>query len=590
MVTAYLGVKFDGHDTAAFLLIPHRQEAYGLSTERLTRVKHDRLFPVCAIERIAEEAEDALSRVDRICCANAFLSHRTRIYALDQYERDVESRWRGLRGGRQEALDGPVALGARLQFGTLHEIILLHVRRIFPGAKVNLGHFDHEYCHARSSYDFAPIEDALVLTMDGAGDGGVFSRAYRGSGGSLTPVASSHSPDRLRCPSVERPFSAPCSLGGIYAYFTHLLGFMPNSEEGKLEALAAAGRPVASLYTSMARAWGIGADLSLQLDTECLELAIKACVAPDGALEADPADLAATVQRFLEDVVIAYARHLLKVTGSEALCLSGGVFANVLLNMRMADLVDGRMYVAPAMGDEGSAQGAASASLVADVGVGGDTAWLRGLSMPYFGTSYSRAQVIAALDRHRSSLLIDDDVGDIAGEVVRRVHAGEIGALFQGRMEFGPRALGNRSILASPRDLCFKDRINAHIKRRPPFQPVCPAVLRGELQRLFPPAYPNPHMTCAFPMEQEHQAALPGAAHIDGTSRVQFVGPDDNELLYDILLRMRVATGYGVILNTSFNIHGKSIVESPEDAIEDFMAAGMDFLMIEGILVRRALR
>ena len=590
MVTAYLGVKFDGHDTAAFLLIPHRQEAYGLSTERLTRVKHDRLFPVYAIERIAEEAGDALSPIDRICCANSFVSHRTRIYALDQYERDVESRLQGLQGRRQKVFDVPMAVGARLQFGTLHEIILLHVRRIFPRAKVSLSHFDHEYCHARSSYDFAPIEDALVLTMDGAGDDGVFSRAYRGSGGSLTPVASSYSPDRLQDPRVGRPFSAPCSLGGIYAYFTHLLGFMPNSEEGKIEALAAAGQPITSLYTSMARAWRIGSGHSLKLDTEGLELAIKACVAPDGALAADPADLAATVQQFLEDVVVAYARHLLDATGSEAMCLSGGVFANVLLNMRMADLVGGRIYVAPAIGDEGSAQGAASASLVADVGVGGETAWLRDLSMPYFGTSYSRAQVVAALDRHRTRLLIDDNVEDVAGEVVRRVHAGEIGALFQGRMEFGPRALGNRSILASPRDLRFKDRINADIKRRPPFQPVCPAVLRGELQRLFPSAYPNPHMTCAFPMAQEHRAALPGAAHIDGTSRVQFVSPDDNVLLYDILLRMRETTGYGLILNTSFNIHGKAIVESPEDAIRDFLESGMDFLMIEGILVRRARR
>lgn len=587
MVTAYLGVKFDGHDTAAFLLIPHVRQAYGLSTERLTRVKHDRLFPVCAIERIAQQAAGALSSVDRICCANAFLSHRTRIYALDKYEQDVEVRRVARPGGVPANGMGTRALRAHGDFGTLHEIMLRHVRRIFSGAKVSLRHFDHEYCHARSTYDFGPIDEALVLTMDGSGDGGVFSRAYVGCGGCLTPVAASGSLTRLSDPSHGGQFEAPCSLGGIYAYFTHLLGFLPNSEEGKLEALAATGRPIAPLYRSMIRAWRIGSDLSLQIDADQLKPAISACSGPDGSLAEPPADLAATVQLFLEDVVVAYARRLLQATESRSLCVSGGVFANVLLNMRMADLVGGRMYVAPAMGDEGSAQGAASASLTADVGEGVETAWLRGLAMPYFGTTYCRADVIAALQSRRDSLQFEVNVTDVPDTIAQRLQTGEIGALFQGRMEFGPRALGNRSILASPGDIRLKDRINTEIKRRPSFQPVCPAVLRSELQRLFPTAYPNPHMTCAFPLAREHRAALPGAVHLDGTSRVQFVGPEENALLFAILQRMRAITGYGVILNTSFNIHGKAIVESPDDAIDDFLVSGMDFLIIEGILVRR---
>ena len=589
MATAYLGTKFDGHDTAAFLLLPHCQEAYGLSTERITRVKHDRLFPVCAIERIAEEAKSALSSVDRICCANSFLSHRTRIYALDRYERDLENRRRISRGGSDKFSYLLQRQNTRIEFGTLHEIILLHIRKIFSNSKVSLFHFDHEYCHARSSYDFAPIDDALVLTMDGSGDNGAFSRAYRGSGGALTPVASSHSSQWLRDPRIRRPFSAPCSLGGIYAYFTHLLGFLPNSEEGKLEALAAAGRQIPSLYEAMKGAWSIGADLSLLLDAEQLESAINSYLCPDAGVGADHADLAATVQLFLEEVVVAYSRRLLENTGLKKLCLSGGVFANVLVNMKMAELVEGRMYVAPAIGDEGSAQGAASASLIADVGVGAQSEWLRDLSMPYFGTYYNRSHVLEVVDRYRSRLAEVNNFGaNLAKEVARRVHVGQIGALFQGRMEFGPRALGNRSILASPRNLRFKDRINSQIKRRPPFQPVCPAVLLSEMSRLFPSAYPNPHMTCAFPLAQEHLIALPGAVHIDGTSRVQFVGPDNNKFLYDLLLEMKAISGYGVILNTSFNIHGKAIAESPEDAIEDFLDAGMDFMVMEGVLVERS--
>lgn len=589
MVTAYLGTKFDGHDTAAFLLIPQFKQAYGLSTERLTRVKHDRLFPVGVIERIAQQAEGLLSSVDKICCANSFLSHRTRIYALDQYERDVELRRTTTTGitaanGRERTAH-PACSG----FGTLHEIILRHLRRIFPRAKVSLSHFDHEYCHARSSYDFGPIDEALVLTMDGEGDSGVFSRAYVGCAGRLTQVAASCSPHRLHGTLQGRGFDGPCSLGGIYAFFTHHLGFVPNSEEGKIEALAAAGRPISWLYASMMRSCRIGEDLSLQVDAEQLLPVMAALAAPEGHLVEAPADLAATAQLFLEDVVVAYTRRLLRETGSRALCLSGGVFGNVLLNMQMADLVGGRMYVAPAVGDEGSAQGAASASFVADVGEGSAATWLRDLSMPYFGTSYDQAEAIAALDRRRARLHVVDAGVDIADTVAQRVHTGEIGGLFQGRMEFGPRALGNRSILASPRDISIKNRINAKVKRRPPFQPVCPAVLRSELERLFPTAYPNAHMTCAFPLAREHRTALPGAAHLDGTSRVQFVGAEDNPLLFEVLRRMQAITGYGVILNTSFNIHGKTIVETPDDAIDDFLESGMDFLLIMGILVERAL-
>jgi hypothetical protein len=149
-------------------------------------------------------------------------------------------------------------------------------------------------------------------------------------------------------------------------------------------------------------------------------------------------------------------------------------------------------------------------------------------------------------------------------------------------MEFGPRALGNRSILANASDIRVKDRINTKIKCRPSFQPVCPAVLRSELQRLFPTAYPNPHMSCAFPLRANIGLPSPAQSTLTGLP-VQFVGQEDNALLFAILQRMRVMTGYGVILNTSFNIHGKAIVESPDDAIDDFLESGMDFLVIEGI-------
>ena len=263
------------------------------------------------------------------------------------------------------------------------------------------------------------------------------------------------------------------------------------------------------------------------------------------------------------------------------------MFANVLVNMRVAALVENRLYVAPAMGDEGSAQGAAVAMMIETAGETGDSAWLRDHTMPYFGLAYQRSQVIAALDRC-SDQLDFCDVGEcLSREVARRIFDGQIGALFQGRSEFGPRALGNRSILANPMKSESKDRINSQIKRRPSFQPVCPTVLEEEMSRLFDAAYPNKHMSCAFMMKREYWSALPSAIHIDGTSRAQLLSASDNPLLHSILLHLKSLSGFGVVLNTSFNVHGRAMVESPDDAIRDFLDSGMDFLAIEGVMVTR---
>jgi carbamoyltransferase len=594
MVTAYLGTKFDGHDTAAFLLLPHSREVYGLSTDRLTRVKHDDLFPVGAIQRLAEEARESLKSVDRICCANSFSSHRSRVFPLDQYNRELERR-RSIQLLKlvSDTDEFRHQIRPRLsnefsQYGTLHEIILHHVRKIFPGKVVTVNHFDHEYCHARSSYDFCPFDDALVLTMDGSGDDGVFSRAYHGNNGQLHPLCLSNSAGRIQDARPGCSFSAHCSLGGIYAYFTYLMGFIPNSEEGKLEALAAQGQPIPHLCATLISACRIDkCSASFEIDLKQVDAALRMCATHDMKSDVVRADMAATAQSFLEVAALSYIRHLLHSTGLQRVCLSGGVFANVLLNMKISEIVKNQIYIAPAFGDDGSAQGAASACLVADTAGSELPLWLRTHTMPYFGTSYSRSQVSDALTRWKSRVVIQELSGDIKEEIATRVHAGQIGALFHGRMEFGPRALGNRSILANPCEPRFKDRINSQIKRRPPFQPVCPAVLVEEMARLFPSAYANPHMTCAFSMRPEYRAALPAAIHTDGTSRVQFVSAESNPTLYAILQHLKTLNGYGVILNTSFNIHGKAIVENPYDALEDFLESGMDFMAIEGVLVCR---
>jgi carbamoyltransferase len=154
-------------------------------------------------------------------------------------------------------------------------------------------------------------------------------------------------------------------------------------------------------------------------------------------------------------------------------------------------------------------------------------------------------------------------------------------------MEWGPRALGNRSIIADPRPKDFREKINKEIKRRPAFQPFCPSILAEEAPRLFESYYLNKHMTCAFRMKKEFWDKLPSAIHIDGTARAQFVSREDNEKYYRLLKKVKDLTGFGIIINTSFNKHGRTIVETPHDAIIDFLDTDMDYVVIEGLLITR---
>jgi carbamoyltransferase len=596
MITGYLGFKFDGHDTAAFLILPHCRQLYGLATERLTRIKHDSLFPVHTIFRVFEDAREMLAQVHRLRCANSFSSHRELLCPVNKYELDLAARglhWRASETdfAMTRRLDSEVHIpdkdSAVFAYERLHETMKRYLSILLPSAEISIQHIDHEYCHALSAYHFSPFDEALVLTMDGSGDDGVFSRVFLGKKGQLTDIAYSASTYRISTTGPHGSFSKPCSLGGIYSYFTYLLGFEPNCDEGKVEALAAFGRCVPWLYEALMSAVTINRRAhSIELDGVQLSHTFSMFVRLMPS-EAERADIAATVQLFTENVLTAYMEHLLAISGARTVCLSGGVFANVLVNMNLASMVQNRIYIAPAMADDGSAQGAAVAAMVAEGGERCDTSWLREHTMPYFGTSYDSSQVRAMLEACSDEVLVREVGEGLSSEVAKRIDAGEIGALFQGRSEFGPRALGNRSILASPKQPLSKDRINHQIKRRPPFQPVCPAVLDEEMSRLFDSAYPNKHMSCAFTMKREYRPALPSAIHIDGTSRAQFVNNADNPLLYSILLHLRAQSGFGVVLNTSFNIHGRAMVESPDHALQDFLDSGMDFLAIEGAIVTR---
>lgn len=297
-------------------------------------------------------------------------------------------------------------------------------------------------------------------------------------------------------------------------------------------------------------------------------------------------DASAAVQKFLEDVTIPYFKHIVNITGISNLCLSGGVAANVIMNLKAFEEITPNIHIIPAMGDEGTAEGVAIALMLDNGYSHNDINWIKDMHMPYFGSSYSDEEILHTLSKSSEISYIDQG-NNWHENIAKLLNKGEIGALFQGRMEWGPRALGNRSIIALANDNNTRVKMNKEIKKRPEFQPFCPSILIDEKDRLFESSYANTHMTCAFKMKKEFLNDLPSAVHVDGTARVQFVSKNDNQNYHVLLQEVKKLTGYGVLINTSFNKHGRTIVETPQDAIDDFIDTDLNFMMIGNFLVTR---
>jgi carbamoyltransferase len=615
MSTLFIGTNAIGHDSAVFLVIPDTKEVVALATERVTRIKHDKLFFFPALEKALANRHIDPHTITTLYLGHTFTSRAQDAFFAHEYECAVAERThfgvhftKDLADARKthnerstlqkirelaRTSSGRYLLKQKLLTTTgispkvpIDTIITNHLTHIFPNATITIEYFDHQECHAMSSYFTSPYEEALLVSYDGWGDD-LFSRAFVARAGTITPVASSPCPT-IRVSATEYPHTILGSPGGMYAYITHLLGFKPVSEEGKVEALAASSPKHEALYERLRAVFSLDTTShTLHCNVALAERTLSVdAVRP--LIAASPREhIAAAVQAFLDDCTKEYISHLLTVTEQTHLCLSGGTAANVIMNLMIFEHLTPHVHITPAMADDGTAQGAALLTLLKHGYTYTDLAWLKGETMPYLGTSYTKDQVRAAAEPFHTKIALKD-LGDTwPEEAAHLLAAGKIGAIFHGRMEWGPRALGNRSIIADPRPKEFREKINKTIKRRPLFQPFCPSILAEEAPRLFEHYYLNKHMTCAFRMRREFWDALPSAIHIDGTARAQFVTNETNPAYYRLLKKVKELTGFGVSINTSFNKHGRTIVETPTDAIQDFLDTDMDYVIIEGLLITR---
>lgn len=565
-MAAILGISANYHDAAAALVIDGQLVA-AMQEERFSRVKNDASLPLAAARACLAHAKlDAAALDEVVFYENPYRklervllsSLRTFPRALRQFPRALASQL----GGKLWVLD---ALSTQLGV-----------------ARERVTHREHHASHAASAYFASPFQRAAVLTVDAVGED-VSTALWLGEGATL---------------SRKSTVAFPHSLGLLYSALTAYLGFEVNEGEYKVMGLAAFGAPkYREEFSKLLRVHDGGFELGLDYfdahtNTEVgFSSKLEALLGPrrlpgtpwhlDGnADDARCADIAASLQASLEDALLSLARRARAETGADALCLAGGVALNAVANARLfREAGFSELFVQPAAGDAGGALGAAL--LAASERGDRRTTFTHAA----WGTAVSGALTMELATQLGLSATRVSSPVDAASELLLR---GEVLAWVQGRFEWGPRALGQRSLLALPTPVAVKERLNRVIKRREPFRPFAPMVLEAHASELFGPFAPRlaPFMTTVAEVRPDARAMLEAITHVDGTARLQTVSPDT--VHGALLARIGRDTGTPVLLNTSLNGQGEPIVATEADALAFLLAHPVDALLVDDVLVRRS--
>ena len=595
-----LGLSAFYHDSAAALVEGGRIVA-AAQEERFTRRKHDSDYPANAVACCLDRAGITLDAVDRVAFYDKPFLKFERL--LETYVAFAP------RGFRSFSMAVPVWIKEKL---FQKDLLRRKLRTLAPEVDwdARLLFAEHHQSHAASAFYPSPFRDAVVLTMDGVGEWATTSAAV-GHGNELEMVREIHFPH---------------SLGLLYSAFTYYTGFKVNSGEYKVMGLAPYGEPKHA-RAILDHLIDLKPDGTFRLDLGYFDYCTGLTMTngrfdalfggparkPEEPLTQRHMDLAASVQAVTEEAVLRLTRSLREETGIPYLCLAGGVALNCVANGKV--LRDGRfddLWVQPAAGDAGGALGAALAAnhrlfgeprpSAGSKGAGGDA--MQGAFLgPEFGPEEIRAALDAAGARYET-------LGDEAliAATVEALAAGKAVGWFQGRMEFGPRALGNRSILADARSPTMQKTLNLKIKHRESFRPFAPSVPRADVADWFELDRDSPYMLLVAGVKPERRrgeadtpnnalsgldrlnvprSEVPAVTHVDYSARVQTVHPETNPRYHALLEAFKAKTGCPVLVNTSFNVRGEPIVCTPADAFRCFMGTGLDCLAIGNCFLRK---
>jgi carbamoyltransferase len=548
-----LGINYGSHDSAA-AIARDGEILFATAEERLSRKKHDGGFPLLAIKACLAHARAKLVDLDEVAfgwqSASATRSADMRNFFTGAHPMGW---WGVLRAQSVGRIEEYQRDGERL------------FRRHVGQPKNGFKRIDHHYAHALSAYPVSGFDEATVVVIDGRGAWEATS-IWHGKGSELRLL------EMIRWPN---------SVGLFYAQFTWWLGFERFQDEWKVMGLAPYGGRGVDLGGFIRISDGhysVNAPLLLD-DLSRIEKVLGPARKADEPLSDRHRDVAWAVQDACERAELAIIRRAISLTESRNLCLAGGVALNskangLILSQRLVD----RIFIQPAATDDGVSIGAALAAPVAAGFRCGE------MTKAYLGSQAPPDEIETVLRTYKLSYTRLDDPAETAADLLTR---GKLIGWYQGREEFGPRALGNRSILADPRDVQNRDRVNNAVKFREDWRPFAPSVLEEAGASLFENYHTTPFMTLTFQVKPEKKAAIAAAVHVDGSARVQSVTRDQNERYYDLIKNFAAKTGVPAVLNTSFNLKGEPIVNSPFDAIRTFYTSGLDALILDRYLIAK---
>ena len=564
MATWILGISCFYHDSAAALLCDGKLIA-AASEERFTRLKHDPDFPIHAINFCLGVGGITMDEVDHL----GFYDK-----PMLKLERILLSHLQGFPDSKEQFITAiPSWMKEKLPVRKV-------IARELGWKRRPVWFAEHHVSHGASSYFASPFDEAAILTVDGVGEWATATQGY-GQGNSM---------------ELFHEIRFPHSLGLLYSTFTGYLGFKVNSGEYKVMGLAPYGEPT---YVEQVRQLvDVAADGSFRLDMSYFDFDFGMRMAnerffelfgqppreSESPIETFHKDIARSLQEVLNEVMVLQAKELHRRTGSKNLCLAGGVALNCVANghiLRETEFEN--VFTQPAAGDAGGALGVAL--WIHCMVLGNERCWT--MDSAAWGPAFDADQIQGVLEHFGARFSRIDDEGELCEVAAAHIADSKVVGWFQGRMEFGPRALGNRSILGDPRVVDMRDRINLKIKFREGFRPFAPSVLEEKADEWFDlRGHTSPFMQLVADVLPEKRQ-VPAITHVDGSARIQTVSREHCPLYHRLLRTFEAQTGCPLVINTSFNVRGEPVVCTPEDAFKCFIRTHMDVLVVGPFVLRK---